>query len=225
MDFLASIQKSMKVPKTHENKFGHYMYRNCEDILEAFKALELPISLTVSDEIVLIGDRFYVRATATLHHADKTVSVTAYAREPLDKKGMDEAQITGATSSYARKYALNGLFAIDDTKDADTTNIGTEPLQTNGNGSKTDLKAELLQDSAPAAEPLKTPPVEPKRGKNRIAFDTIRSLYAEKPDTDAGKKRFKAFCESYLSGRNCTVDDLTETELEKMLNEMKGGKK
>ena len=222
MEWMSKIQHAMKVPKTHENKFGHYWYRNAEDILEAFKALALPVSLTVSDEIVLIGDRFYVRATATLHNADKTVSVTAYAREPLDKKGMDEAQITGATSSYARKYALNGLFAIDDTKDADTTNIGAEPLQTNGNGSKTDLKAELLQNSVPAAAPLKTPPVESTHGKNHIAFDTIRRLYAEKPDTDAGKKRFKAFCESYLSGRNCTVDDLTEAELSVMLKKMKG---
>ena len=123
---LSKIQKNLKAPKNQRNNFGNYNYRSAEDILEAIKPYlngDDGITLILSDEIVLIGDRYYVKATATLSDKDgKTASATAYAREPLTKKGMDEAQITGATSSYARKYALNGLFAIDDNKDADTYN-------------------------------------------------------------------------------------------------------
>lgn len=121
---LASIQRNLKAPKNQYNKFGGYSYRSCEDILEALKPIttELGAAVTIEDEIVLVGDRFYIKATATLHYEEETISVSAYAREAEQKKGMDESQITGATSSYARKYALNGLFAIDDNKDADSTN-------------------------------------------------------------------------------------------------------
>jgi hypothetical protein len=122
MELLNKIQQGLKAPKGQTNTFGGYKYRSCEDIMEAVKPLLGKGTLVVSDEIVMLGDRFYVKATAALTCGDETVSATAYAREPLTKKGMDEAQITGATSSYARKYALNGLFAIDDTKDADVTN-------------------------------------------------------------------------------------------------------
>ncbi|HDL8416693.1 TPA: ERF family protein [Yersinia enterocolitica] len=117
---LATIQRGLNVPKGQENKFGGYKYRSCEDIMEAAKPLLGDLLLSVSDEIVLIGDRYYVKATATLTDGENTHSVSAMARESLTKKGMDDAQITGATSSYARKYSLNGLFAIDDAKDADT---------------------------------------------------------------------------------------------------------
>ncbi|EOI6837216.1 ERF family protein [Yersinia enterocolitica] len=117
---LATIQRELNVPKGQENKFGGYKYRSCEDIMEAAKPLLGNLLLSVSDEIVLIGDRYYVKATATLTDGENTHSVSAMARESLTKKGMDDAQITGATSSYARKYSLNGLFAIDDAKDADT---------------------------------------------------------------------------------------------------------
>lgn len=121
---LNKIQCELKAPKTQNNNFGGYTYRSCEDILEALKPLleKYEATLTISDEMVLIGERYYIKATATLSDKNGSVSVSAYAREPLNKKGMDEAQITGATSSYARKYALNGLFAIDDEKDADATN-------------------------------------------------------------------------------------------------------
>jgi len=122
MELLNRIQRELKAPKGQFNSFGKYHYRNCEDILEAVKPLLGDGVLTLSDEIVQLGDRYYVKATATLTEGKPlgVVSVTAYAREALDKKGMDEAQITGAASSYARKYALNGLFCIDDTKDADS---------------------------------------------------------------------------------------------------------
>lgn len=118
---LAKIQQELKAPKNQYNKFGNYKYRNCEDILEALKPLLGECVLTISDEVVQIGDRYYVKARAEFADDGKvTISSIAYARESEDKKGMDSAQITGAASSYARKYALNGLFAIDDTQDADS---------------------------------------------------------------------------------------------------------
>lgn len=118
---LSEIQKNLKVPKDRTNSFGNYKYRNCEDIVEAVKKL-LPdgVVLILNDEAVQVGDRYYIRATAKLDDSVDCVEATAFAREPLDKKGMDSAQITGAASSYARKYALNGLFAIDDTEDFDS---------------------------------------------------------------------------------------------------------
>lgn len=128
---LAAIQKSLKAPKGQYNSFGKYKYRSCEDILEAVKPI-LAItgtSLTLSDTLEYIGDRYYIKATATLVD-NETMAVigqtTAYAREEEVKKGMDGSQITGTASSYARKYALNGLFLIDDTKDADTDEFKNE---------------------------------------------------------------------------------------------------
>lgn len=123
MDELVKIQERLKVPKNQFNSFANYKYRNCEDILEALKPLllEFESTLYLSDTVVLVGDRFYVKATATLTtKGGKVYYAEGNAREPLSKKGMDEAQITGSASSYARKYALNGLFLIDDTKDPDT---------------------------------------------------------------------------------------------------------
>lgn len=117
---LANIQRHLVAPKGQDNTFGNYKYRSCEDILEAVKPLLDGLFLSISDEIVLIGDRYYVRATATITDGETSHSSTAMAREEAQKKGMDSAQITGSTSSYARKYCLNGLFGIDDSKDADT---------------------------------------------------------------------------------------------------------
>lgn len=124
---LTQVQCKLKAPKNQFNTFGKYKYRSMEDILEAVKPLlaENGLALIISDEIQLIGDRYYVTAEATLVNIDKpeeTIKATAIARESLNKKGMDESQITGTASSYARKYCLNGLFAIDDTRDADTMN-------------------------------------------------------------------------------------------------------
>ncbi|EGJ3268919.1 ERF family protein [Escherichia coli] len=117
---LWTIQQTLNAPKNQRNNFGGYSYRSAEDILEAVKPLLQNITLTLNDEIVLIGDRYYVKATATLSDGEDVIAVTAYAREEESKKGMDASQLTGATSSYARKYALNGLFCIDDAKDPDT---------------------------------------------------------------------------------------------------------
>jgi len=120
---LVTVQSELKAPKGQTNSFGKYKYRSCEDILEALKPIlkDQGLTLTLSDDIWLVGTRFYVKATATISaEKGESLSVTAYAREEESKKGMDGAQVTGAASSYARKYALNGLFCIDDTKDADT---------------------------------------------------------------------------------------------------------
>jgi len=122
MKLLSKIQRELVAPKNQYNAFGKYKYRSCEDILEAVKPLLGEACLTISDEIVLIGDRYYVRATATLVNGDVSMSVHGYAREAISRKGMNEDQLTGATSSYARKYALNGLFCIDENKTSDDTN-------------------------------------------------------------------------------------------------------
>lgn len=128
---VGDIQHKLKAPKGQYNSFGKYNYRSCEDILEGVKPLlkEHNLALLIDDEIVQIGERYYVKATAKITDGREFVSATAYAREPDIKKGMDESQITGATSSYARKYALNALLCIDDTKDADTTDNSKKPVQ------------------------------------------------------------------------------------------------
>ena len=126
---LSEIQEALKVPKTRRNNFGNYNYRSAEDIVDAVKKIINPagLHLIISDEIVMVGTRIYVKATATIGEW----SATGWAREEEIKKGMDAAQITGSVSSYARKYALNGLLAIDDTKDPDATGEITEtPLET-----------------------------------------------------------------------------------------------
>lgn len=135
-EMLHAVQIGLKAPKERVNKFGGYKYRSCEDILDALKKV-MPVgcSVQVSDAVELIGDRFYIKATATFRFAGETLTAIGYAREAAVKKGMDDAQITGTASSYARKYALNGLFAIDDSADDDSTNNGEsacrkpEPLQ------------------------------------------------------------------------------------------------
>lgn len=133
LQYLSQIQSELKAPKGQRNTFGKYNYRSCEDILEAVKPLltERGLVLLITDDIVQIGERYYVRATATIYDSEGSfISNSALAREEAVKKGMDASQITGATSSYARKYALNGLFAIDDTKDADATNRGQDEPRT-----------------------------------------------------------------------------------------------
>lgn len=128
---VGDIQHKLKAPKGQYNSFGKYNYRSCEDILEGVKPLlkEHNLALLIDDEIVQIGERYYVKATAKITDGREFVSATAYAREPDTKKGMDESQITGATSSYARKYALNALLCIDDTKDADTMDNSKKTVQ------------------------------------------------------------------------------------------------
>ena len=139
---LIAVQKELKAPKNQRNNFGGYNYRSCEDILEAVKPIlaKHGLLLTLSDEMVEVGGRVYVKATAMLRADEGSVVVTAFAREEEEKKGMDASQITGAASSYARKYALNGLFCIDDTKDADATNTHGKDAKVSNPAPENDAK-------------------------------------------------------------------------------------
>lgn len=160
----SEIQQTLKSPKDSRNELGKYNYRTCSAILEAVKPLLGPATLIVSDELVLIGERYYIKATATYTNKDEgeTFTATAYAREPLDKRDMDEAQITGASSTYARKAALSGLFAIDDSSnDPDATNThgqapnnqvaAKKPAEGLKSGSGTDAALKAAQQQAKAA--------------------------------------------------------------------------
>lgn len=142
---LKEVQTQIKAPKNLYNTFGKYKYRNAEGILEAVKPYldKYNLCLVLSDEIVQVGERYYIKSTATLCDAvgKETISVSAYAREAAAKKGMDDSQITGTASSYARKYALNGLFLLDDTKDADTDENRIERENRSTTISKTEAKA------------------------------------------------------------------------------------
>ena len=165
------IQSKLKAPKDQYNDFGKYKYRNCEDILEAVKPLcvEAKAVVFIFDEIVPANERVYVKSTATFLNIEKTdekIVVTAFAREEETKKGMDGSQITGASSSYARKYALNGLFAIDDTKDSDTTNNSDK---------KPTAPKNATQQAKPTAEEVKD-------------LYTIASQWTFKGGKNAGKK-------------------------------------
>ena len=135
MSKLVEIQAELKAPKSQRNTFGKYNYRSAEDILEAVKPLlkKHDAKIILSDKPILVGDWHYIEATAKFVCGDEVEVVTAYAREPLNKKGMDESQITGTASSYARKYALNGLLLIDDTKDADTDEYKKQTSQNASN--------------------------------------------------------------------------------------------
>lgn len=164
---LTEIQKKLNAPKNQRNNFGNYNYRSCEDILQAVKPLLVDSVILVSDEIQLIGDRFYVKATATFKTDSDQISVSAYARESFDKKGMDAAQITGATSSYARKYALNGLLLIDDNKDADSMDNSKEKPHPN---------------SAVAREMKK------KEQKNSELYQTISGYLADESQYDLARE-------------------------------------
>lgn len=177
---LGAITFELKAPKNQYNSFGKYKYRSCEDILEAVKPLlnKYKCSLTIEDEIVLIGERYYVKSIAHLYDnesIDRIMNV-AYAREADEKKGMDEAQISGTSSSYSRKYCLNGLFLIDDTKDADTDE---HALETNSKQSQAKPQAEKKRGAGPV----------PPAGSAQISPETIAKLKAgyEKSSTEKQK--------------------------------------
>lgn len=143
---LIKVQSELKAPKGQKNTFGNYNYRSAEDILEAVKPLlsEQGLLMTITDIIEQIGERYYIQAKVILTDGEDTVEVTGYARESLNKKGMDDSQITGTASSYARKYAMNGLFLIDDTKDSDSNENRTER---ENRAKKADIEAEKERQS------------------------------------------------------------------------------
>lgn len=186
LEVLNKIQCELKAPKTQMNKFGGYAYRSCEDILEAVKPLlqKYEAVLTIGDEIMAVADRIYVKATATLKGKDGEVGVSAYAREPASKKGSDESQITGAASSYARKYALNGLFAIDDAKDADATNTHEDTRDKKGEypaPMSAEQVADLLQlCEASGTDPQKVAAAYKTSDIAFVPFEKVRAQLLQK---------------------------------------------
>ena len=179
IETLQKIQSELKAPKNQYNSFGKYNYRSCEDILEALKGVlaKHAGAVIISDEMVAVGDRLYVKATVTIHCGDKSVTATAFAREGDNKKGMDDAQLTGATSSYARKYALNGLLCIDDTKDADATNEHGNNTQQNTNNQKPKKEDKGWFNEYPQYNELKTLMLNKLiSGETKSTDDIIRGL-------------------------------------------------
>lgn len=189
---LLSIQTELKAPKNQFNSFGNYNYRSCEDILEAVKPLckKGNVLLTLSDTIKHVGERYYVEATATLYdvETDDCISVSAYAREEETKKGMDSSQITGAASSYARKYALNGLFNIDDTKDSDSTNEGEGKHKTSPKP-----KAEPKNDYQSQLKEL----MDNSNGKitGTMIAETIEKKFGKRKANELNETQFSALLE------------------------------
>lgn len=173
---LAAIQSELNVPKSQYNKFGNYNYRKAEDILDAVKpvARKHGCAVTCTDAVVMIGDRYYIKATATLtdFQTGGSVSTEAFAREEFEKKGMDGSQVTGASSSYARKYALGGLFCLDDNQDSDATNTG---------GSTAAKKP------APAPAPKPTPAKERIKGLTETQYNKYVEMAAKNIPTSDGK--------------------------------------
>lgn len=175
---LQQIQQKLKAPKNQRNTFGGYNYRSCEDILEALKPVlaEFNAAIVLSDTVELVGNRVYVKATATLKSEEGDISVTAFAREAETRKGMDDSQITGSASSYARKYALNGLFGIDDTKDADTMDNRETTPKIAKKAAFVDPKHLALLNSAKTLEELDAS-VEKIKAELGDTFKDVRSLY------------------------------------------------
>ncbi len=192
---LLAVQQELKANKTQFNKFGGYNYRKAEDILEAVKPLlaEVGCVLTCSDELVMVGDRYYIKATATLIHPESgaTIQTVAYAREEAEKKGMDGSQVTGASSSYARKYALNGLLCIDDTADSDTTNTAVK------------------EDKKKTPEETKKVPI-PQRGSEE--WNKWAEAIATKWTSKQGKTARQAFADHFSAPENVMLDTLTLLE-------------
>lgn len=203
---LCAIQSALKAPKSQFNKFGGYHYRKAEDILEAVKPLLSANGciLNCTDELVLIGERYYIKATATITAVEdgSQVTTTAFAREEEEKKGMDGSQVTGASSSYARKYALNGLLCIDDTADSDTTNVGQE-------GEKKAQQRAKPAAQAQASKPAAKKPL-PQRGSeewNKWA-EAIVSGWKSKQ----GKSAVQVFQMTYEASDEIMQDALAALE-------------
>ena len=212
---LNAVQAALKAPKSQFNKFGGYSYRKAEDILEAVKPLLLQHAciLTCEDEIFFLEGRFYVKATATITAMEdgSSVSTTAYAREEDEKKGMDGSQVTGASSSYARKYALNGLLCIDDTADSDTTNVGdgkTAPAQTS---TKKPGRKAAPAASAPAAQPKAGTSPLPERGSEEWQKWVVAIATGWK-SSKTGKSAVQVFQTTYAATEDVMSDVLANLE-------------
>ena len=184
---LVEVQSKLKAPKSQFNKFGNYAYRNCEDILEALKPLlnEVKAIINISDDVVLVGERYYIKATVKFICAEtgEIIEASAMAREEENKKGMDSSQLTGSTSSYARKYALNGLFAIDDTKDSDTTNTHNKDTSKASNNNEVISEAQVKRLFVLA------------KGKDTDKVKSVVDKYGFKSSKDITKDKYNSICE------------------------------
>ena len=194
------IQSNLKAPKGQFNSFGKYHYRSCEDILEGVKPhlQETKTCLVISDEIVTIGEHNYIKATATLYGADGgAVANSAFAKEPLEKKGMDPSQITGATSSYARKYALNGLFCIDDTKDADTDAYTANTTQTKTKAKAKASETNTIREKRVKEEYLKsiTQQMGLKQINPKLISEYINKTFNKKTSNELTEEELKTLYE------------------------------
>ena len=183
---LVEVQSKLKAHKSQFKKFGNYAYRNCEDILEALKPLlnEVRAIINISDDVVLVGERYYIKATVKFICAEsgEVIEASAMAREEENKKGMDSSQLTGSTSSYARKYALNGLFAIDDTKDSDTTNThNKEQNKVSNNEIISEAQVKRLFVLA--------------KGKDTDKVKGVVDKYGFKTSKDITKDKYNSICE------------------------------
>ena len=184
---LVEVQSKLKAPKSQFNKFGNYAYRNCEDILEALKPLlnEVKAIINISDDVVLVGERYYIKATVKFICAEtgEIIEASAIAREEENKKGMDSSQLTGSTSSYARKYALNGLFAIDDTKDSDATNTHNKDTSKASNNNEVISEAQVKRLFVLA------------KGKDTDKVKSVVDKYGFKSSKDITKDKYNSICE------------------------------
>ena len=219
---LVAIQTDLKAPKGQKNTFGGYKYRSCEDILEAVKPLlaREGLVLNISDEVIEIGGRVYVKAKATITDGTNFQTSTAYAREAETKKGMDPAQVTGTSSSYARKYALNGLFCIDDTKDPDTDEY------TKRTSGKKEKESEISFGNASAEDKdLPFDVGDPEPQSEPIELLGLRSLM--KQDGITEEQVLAAFKGKYSAIENIEPNVITEMLLdhwESFIKHVKGGK-
>ena len=213
---LTMIQQTLKTPKSRYNQFGKYNYRSAEDILEAVKPHLDGLALIINDEPVLIGDRFYIKATVTLTDGEESVSATAYAREDDTKKGMDGCQITGACSSYARKYALNALLMIDDSKDSDDDSLS--PKNPANKPDKEDKPPELPpmpeQRTPPKADTEKVDSV-PAINEQVMAFLNSNAKMFMEPcgiaNVDDMKRRMEKWRKSLVAGG--VIEDIPFTRM------------
>lgn len=195
---LNKVQTELKAPKGQYNNFGKYKYRNCEDILEAVKPLlsKYGLVILIDDSLELVGERYYIRAKAIVYDIESGNSIcnSAYAREEETKKGMDASQITGSASSYARKYALNGLLAIDDTKDSDSQNNGSKPNVATNNGKQTSSADEKQKLQVQIANVAKNFKIDPKE-----VIAIIRSKYKKENSDEMTVEELKGLLKDVTS--------------------------
>ena len=213
---LARIQKDLKAPKNLHNSFGNYNYRNAEGILEAVKPLLNGLALVINDEPVMIGSRFYIKATVTLTDGEESVTAVAYAREDETKKGMDGCQITGACSSYARKYALNALLMIDDSKDSDDDSLSPK-------NPKNEPEKPVKRDAPAKVETArKLPTANPVQSyiNNEIAFMSQRLEISDRAEMS---KKFAEMRKALIDAKvipDIKSEDMNEKQAHEMIDAM-----